>query len=312
MRTIKRIAIFAERPQWHANRLRTALAARGADGVCVSLGDCSFDTGAGAHGLDLPGFRGALPDGALVRTISAGSFEQVTLRLGLLHALHDLGVPVCNDARAIERCVDKSTTTFLLSRAGVPTPPTWACESPEHARAVAAREIGAGRPVVLKPLFGAQGRGLHFIDDASRLPGPDEVAGVYYLQRYVETGEGDFRDWRVFVVGGRAVAAMIRHGVRWITNVGQGARCEGASPDGEVGALAAAAADAVGAGFAGVDIIRDAAGRPQVLEVNSMPAWQGLQGVTRVDLAREIADDFLARLPTADTAPVAARRAGAR
>ena len=312
MRTIKRIAIFAERPQWHANRLRTALAARGADGVCVSLGDCSFDTGAGAHGLDLPGFRGQLPDGALVRTISAGSFEQVTLRLGLLHALHDLGVPVCNDARAIERCVDKSTTTFLLSRAGVPTPPTWVCESPEHARAVAEREIGAGRPVVLKPLFGAQGRGLHFIDDASRLPGPDEVAGVYYLQRYVETGEGDFRDWRVFVVGGRAVAAMIRHGDQWITNVGQGARCEGASPDGEVGALAVAAADAVGAGFAGVDIIRDAGGRHQVLEVNSMPAWQGLQGVSRVDLAQEIADHFLARLSAADKGPVAARRAGAR
>lgn len=312
MRTIKRIAIFAERPQWHAERLRTALAAGGADGVCVSLGDCSFDTGAGAHGLDVPGFDGELPDGALVRAISAGSFEQVTLRLGLLHALHDLGVPVCNDARAIERCVDKSTTTFLLSQAGIPTPPTWVCESPEHARAVAAREIGAGRPVVLKPLFGAQGRGLHFIDHASRLPEPDEVAGVYYLQRYVDSGEGDFRDWRVFVVGGRAVAAMIRHGAQWITNVGQGARCEGASPDGAVGALAVAAADAVGAGFAGVDIILDRAGRPQVLEVNSMPAWQGLQGVTRVDLAQEIADDFLARLPTAGTAPVAARRAGAR
>ncbi|MFQ5617723.1 MAG: RimK family alpha-L-glutamate ligase [Rhodospirillales bacterium] len=312
MRTIKRIAIFGERPQWHANRLRTALAARGADGVCVSLGACSIDTGAGAHGLDVPGFRGELPDGALVRAISAGSFEQVTLRLGLLHALHDLGVPVCNDARAIERCVDKSTTTFLLSRAGIATPSTWVCESPEHARAVAAREIGAGRPLVLKPLFGAQGRGLHFLDDASRLPEPDEVAGVYYLQRYVDSGAGAFRDWRVFVVGGRAVAAMIRHGARCITTVGPGARWEGAAPDGEVGALAVAAADAVGAGFAGVDIIRDGAGRPQVLEVNSMPAWQGLQGVTRVDLAQEIADDFLARLPTADTAPVAARRAGAR
>ena len=53
---------------------------------------------------------------ALVRSIPAGSFEQVTLRLGLLHALAALGVAVVNDARGIERCVDKSMTSFLLAQ----------------------------------------------------------------------------------------------------------------------------------------------------------------------------------------------------
>lgn len=296
----KRIAIFAERPGWHVEQLARPLAAGGADGQCVPLKACRFDVDQAPSRIWLPGFGGSLPDGAIVRSISAGSFEQVTLRLGLLHALGELGVPVCNDAKAIERCVDKSMTTFLLWQAGIPTPPTWVCESPEQARAIARREIGAGKPLVIKPLFGAQGRGLLFVDDVARLPDADPVAGVYYLQHYVERGEGVFRDWRVLVIGGRAVAAMIRHGTGWITNVGQGARCEGTTIDGELGAMAEAAAKAVGADIAGVDILRDVDGAPFVLEVNSMPSWEGLQSVSPINLGQEIADYFLARLTAAD------------
>lgn len=72
--------------------------------------------------MDIPGFDGGLPDGVFVRAISAGTLEQITFRLGILHALRESGVRVWNDARAIERCVDKSMTTFLLDKAGVPTP----------------------------------------------------------------------------------------------------------------------------------------------------------------------------------------------
>jgi len=307
----KRIAIFAERPGWHVEQLARPLAAAGAEGICVPLKACRFDVDHLPTRMWIPGFGGSRPDGAIVRSISAGSFEQVTLRLGLLHALRELGVPVCNDARAIERCVDKSTTTFMLWRAGIRTPPTWVCESPEQAQMIARREIGAGHALVLKPLFGAQGRGLQFVDDVARLPDPNLIAGVYYLQRYVDRGAGVFRDWRVLVVGGRAVAAMIRHGTGWITNVGQGARCEGTQVDDELGAMASAAAAAVGADLAGVDIVRDVNGAFHVLEVNSMPSWQGLQGVSTINLGREIADYFLARLTAADRRSASVPLAGA-
>ena len=80
-----------------------------------------------------------------MRAVAAGSFEEVTRRLGVLHALRELGVPVWNDARAIERCVDKSTTSFLLAHAGVPTPPTWAVEGLARARALVAAQAGRGR-----------------------------------------------------------------------------------------------------------------------------------------------------------------------
>ena len=306
----RKIIIFGEGGGWHTERLSAAFEALGAEARCVPLSACGFETDEAGRGLRLPGFADGLPDGAFVRAVSAGSFEQVTLRLGLLHALQGSGVSVMNDARAIERCVDKSMTTFLLSKAGIPTPPTWVCESHDHASSIVSSEARAGGSLVVKPLFGSQGRGLRRVDDAGALPAPDEVAGVYYLQCYVERGAGKWRDWRVFVVGGRAVAAMVRQGAGWITNVGQGAGCEAASSGGALGEIAAAAAAALGAGFAGVDVIRDTSGRLQVLEVNSMPAWKGLQGVTRVDLAKTLADDFLARLGSHRETPFAARRAG--
>ncbi len=242
----------------------------------------------------MPGFAGALPAAALVKTIAAGSFEQVTMRLGVLHALREAGVPVVNDARAIERCVDKSMTSFLLHRAGLPTPPTWTMESPEAAAALVEREAGPGRPLVLKPLFGSQGRGLQLVETAADLPPPPAVDGVYYLQRYVADPAAGWRDWRLFVIGGQAVAAMIRHGVGWRTNAAQGARCEGVAATGQLARLAIAAAAATGAAYAGVDIIRDADGRFQVLEVNSNPAWAALQRVSAINIAQALADHVLA------------------
>lgn len=297
MRANRQVAILGDDPDWHARRLSAALAIRGAKTRCVSLGECAFDVAGPVSGLVIPGYGDGLPDGALVRLISAGSLEQITLRLGILHALGDMDVPVYNDARAIERSVDKSMTSLLLRRAGLPTPPTWAAESRDFAQHVLAREIRAGEKLVLKPLFGSQGKGLRLLDSEAALPPAEETGGVYYLQRYVDTGEPDWHDFRVLVVRDRAVAAMIRRGRHWVTNVLQGARCEDASPEGEAGDLAVAAARTVGAAYAGVDLIRDRDGRLLILEVNTVPAWKGLQGVTDIDIAQTIVDDFLTRLP---------------
>lgn len=287
------ILILGGRPEgWHGARLREALATLGAGVARLDFRALGLATGAGNGivGID------ALPDAVLVRSIPAGSFEEVTLRLGILHALEDLGVAVVNQPRAIERCVDKSMTSFLLHRAGLPTPPTWATQSVDEAQALCRREAGEGHRTVLKPLFGAQGRGLRLLDGDTDLPSPEEVGGVYYLQRFVGPGAGGWHDFRVFVVGGRAIAAMSRHGLGWITNIGQGGRAEAADAGGMLAELAVAAAAAVGAAHAGVDLIPVAGGGYFILEVNSMPAWQGLQSVTEVDVAFYLARDVLARI----------------
>jgi RimK family alpha-L-glutamate ligase len=287
------VGLVVDRWDWHARGLAKALAALGAETFPIDLAACGFDTQS-ASGLSIPG-RAQLPDAVMVRTMSGGTFEAVTMRLGVLHALREIGVTVWNDARAIERCVDKSMTSFLLARAGIPTPPTWTTESPETARDIVRRETKHG-PLVLKPLFGSQGRGLRLIHDQSELPEPGAVAGAYYLQRFVGVDRDGFRDFRLLVSQGRVIAAMVRHAPTWITNVKRGGRPIAALIDAEMKDLAVAAATTVGAAFAGVDVIYDADGRPSVLEVNSMPAWAGVQKVTQQNIAAALAADLVATL----------------
>jgi RimK family alpha-L-glutamate ligase len=298
-----RVGLAIDRFDWHARELIRALASLGVGAVPFRLSAALIDTTA-KSGLKIRGFHGELPDAVIVRAISGGTFQAVTMRLGVLHALRELGVLVWNDARAIERCVDKSMTSFLMARAGIPTPATWSVESPEAARAIARRELAHG-PLVLKPLFGSQGRGLQLIASIGDLPLPDAVTGVYYLQRFVGVERDGYRDLRLLVSKGRVIAAMVRHADKWITNVKQGGRPVATVPDAEVKALALATAEAVGGDFIGVDIVRDAQGRPFVLEANSMPAWRGLQRVTSANIAAIVARDFIGALETGASAGIA-------
>jgi RimK family alpha-L-glutamate ligase len=302
-----RIAIMCDETGWHTGRLKKAFRARGAEARCIDLADCRIDTTWEPYGLTLPGFGHTLPDAVFVRGIAGGTFEQVTLRLGILHALRESGVPVYNDARAIERSVDKSMTSFLLHRNGVATPATWAGESAAFAQRVLMREAAAGRQVVLKPLFGSQGHGLKRLGARrskgaqsgvlAPLPSLVPYRQVAYLQRYVDAGRPGF-DWRVLVIGGRAVAAMRRVGGKgWIHNFAQGAVCEAAELDLPLAQSAVRATQALGLDYAGVDLIADPhdAMRPLVLEVNGVAAWRGLQSVSSVDLAAALVDDLLYR-----------------
>ena len=150
----------------------------------------------------------------------------------------------------------------------------------ESARALVEREAPRG-PLVLKPLFGSQGKDLRLIHRPEDLPAREGVAGVYYLQRYIPVGAGDFRDYRLFVLRDRVVAAMMRRSSSWITNIKQGGQPCRVDRDASMERLAVAAARAVGAAIAGVDVLIGIDGAPTVLEVNSMPAWSGLQNVSR-------------------------------
>lgn len=289
------IAIVTDDPGWHGARLAAALGARGVAATYVSLRECRIDLEQALHGIVIPGFDGALPVGVIVRGVPGGTLEQVVLRLDMLHALRDAGVPVYNDARAIERTVDKALTSLVLRRAGVPTPPTWVVESAAHAVAVLRQECAARRSVVLKPLFGSQGKNLRLIGRVDDLPDAAAQNGVYYMQRFIDSGADNWHDWRLFVIAGKVRAAMIRRGASWISNVAQGARCEPAVPPQPLARLAEDAVRALDMDYAGVDVIYDRAGNPFVIEVNGIPAWKGLQSVTDVDLAQAIVDDFMVR-----------------
>ncbi len=292
-----RALIAADETGWHTRQLQQALKARGWEGRCVDLEDCRFDSEAAWHGLVLPGFGGTLPDAVLVRGIAGGSFEQVTKRLSILHALAALGVPVYNEGRAIERSVDKAMTGWLMQQAGVPTPPAWALESAAQAQRLVMRESAAGRALVLKPLVGSQGKGLQKLGwvDGAHVPLPPldgPYGGLAYLQRFVP---GAAHDWRVLVIGGRARAAMRRSGAGWVHNVAQGARCSVALLEPALAGIAERASAALGLDYAGVDIVPTPEGGLAVLEVNGVAAWRGLQKVTPFNIAEALVDDLIGR-----------------
>lgn len=290
----RRIAIFTDDPGWHGKQLKRAFARRGYVANYLSLTDCRVDLGQ-SSGVAIPGFEHELPDGVFVRGVPGGTLEQVILRLDFLHVLPSLGVPVYNSVRAIEKSVDKAMTSLLLHRAGIPTPPTWVTESESQARTLLMREIALGHELVLKPLFGSQGTGLKRLASPADLPPGETYRGVYYLQRYIGGEAGSWEDYRVLVIGGRSRAAMTRLGTSWINNVAQGAACRPAPIDPELSRLAEDAARALDMDYAGVDLIRDPEGRLNVLEVNSIPAWHGLQSVVKDNIAAMLVDDFLNR-----------------
>lgn len=286
------IVMFGDGRDWHGKSLSRAFRRHGITPLLAPLDQCGFSTGT-ASGLFIPGLGDRLPNGAFVRFVPGGTFEEVTLYLGVLHALRELGVVVWNDARAIERCVDKSTTTFFLQKSGLPTPRTFARVNRTEAEAITTTLLAEGRKLVQKPLFGAQGKGLRLVSGLADLASPEEVNGVYYLQEFVPPAQAHHQDWRIFVCAGRVVAAMIRHGASWITNIKQGARAKAAIASQELADLARRAVSCVGADYAGVDIIQAPDGRFYVLEVNSMPAWNGLQRVSRTRISDQLVDAFL-------------------
>lgn len=289
----KHIIIISDTDGMHEGNLTLAFEKHGARCSRISLMDCQLVYSPGSGGLVIPGFDECLPDAVFVRAIPAGSFEQVTFRLDILHALEACGVIVYNTARAIERTVDKGMTSFLLAHAGIASPATWVCESTDEAAEILRQETAMQRKLVLKPLFGNCGRGLRLLDATSSLPAIDEVNGVYYLQNYICDAEKKYRDWRVLVIADQAIAAMERISDHWITNRARGGKCLAAVLTKEIRELAEAASRAIGMNYAGVDIIRDAEGNYLVLEVNSIPAWRGLQSVTDKDMSQLLADDLM-------------------
>ncbi len=167
---------------------------------------------------------------------------------------------VVNDPEAIATCASKVHTTALLLAHDVPSPATCFTASLE----VAARFLSKYGRSVYKPVYGYDGNGIRFVASPGELGAPP-----YYLQEYIPND----RDYRVFVLGGVAVGAITRSGGGELAhNIHQGGLGTPVSPEGDIAAIAEAAAFAVGADYAGVDLLETPGGFT-VLEVNGTPNW---------------------------------------
>jgi len=106
------------------------------------------------------------------------------------------------------------------------------------------------------------------------------------------------RDYRLFVVGGRVLAAIERQAAEgdWRSNVARGAAAVPFDAPAGWQQLAIRAAAAIEADYAGVDLLQGPDGTVYVLEVNGIPGWEGLQRATGVDVAGAIVDHVVVRV----------------
>jgi RimK family alpha-L-glutamate ligase len=151
--------------------------------------------------------------------------------------------------------------------------------------------------VIVKPLFGSNGRGMVRVSDeeiAYRVfRALERERAVYYVQ---EALPHEGRDLRVFVVGERVVAAAWRSAEGWRTNVARGGKVSKADLSPALEEMSLRAARAVGAAYAGVDLLPTTRGEVHVLEVNGIPGWRGLQDTTDVDLAAVLVEHLEGRV----------------
>lgn len=282
------IALFASPTSWHYLDL---LRAAGNDYQLTTVDYRQLSAAVASHERDRI-VCGPLSlneyDAALVRSMPAAGLEPIVFRMNALARLEAAGVPVVNPPRAIEAAIDKYLTTARLAEAGLTTPRTAACQTADDALAAF---DALGGDVVVKPLFGAEGRGLVRITDrvlaARAFTSLARFGSVIYLQQFIPHAG---RDWRLLVVGEHVWGMQRTNPDDWRANISCGGAGEPLEVTPELAALAQRAAAAVGACIAGVDLLPGTDGCIYAVEVNASPGWRTLREVTGVDIARRILD----------------------
>ncbi len=286
MSSATRIAVLTTPDSWYWRDL-----CRAAEGRyqldCIAFQDLQAAVGdvrtasVGTDEHDLSSY-----DAVLVRTMPPGSLEQVVFRMNALAQIERLGTCVINPARSLEIAIDKYLTLARLAEYGLRVPPTLTCQSWQQAMEAFTL---LGSDVVVKPVFGGEGRGITRIDDPALAQRAfkmlEQLGAVIYLQQYIPHQGCDYR----LLVTGEAVLGMRRcNATDWRTNVSRGAVTEPLEVTDSLRDLALTAAHAVSCPLAGVDLLPGLNGELYVLEVNAVPGWKALARTLHVDVARVV------------------------
>jgi len=226
-------------------------------------------------------------DGLLVRSMPLGSLEQVIFRMNALHVAKQQGLAVVNSPRSLEIAIDKWLTLDYARQAGLEIPATICCQDRDSAIQAFER---FGRDVVVKPLFGGEGRGLIRINDpdiAWRVFSTlEQISAVIYVQEFIAHQGFDLR---ILVIGDEhfCVARQVAKD-DWRTNLSRGGKAEAYTPTEKQIEMARTAVKAIGGQIVGVDILPSKDGRDILLEVNAVPGWRGTAKALDVDVAKKV------------------------
>ena len=215
----------------------------------------------------------------------------------VVRQFEQMDVFCANSSAGITNSRDKLRSLQILSRHRIGIPQTTFVRDKKDV--LPAIERVGGAPVIIKLLEGTQGIGVLLAETVKSAEAIIELLQSQkqniLIQKFVSESKG--RDIRAFVVGDRVVAAMRRvaQGQEFRSNVHRGGIAERVDLDDVYRETAVRAAQIMGLRVAGVDLLEGRDG-PQIMEVNSSPGLEGIEGATQLDIAGSIIDYMAAQV----------------
>ncbi len=280
------ICVIAQPSSWYVADLKRA-ASRHGDQILVT----QFSEITGQVGIESDQFGPHKTDQidlVLVRSMPPGSLEQVVFRMNAIQQFAvQTQIPIVNAPRSMEIAVDKYLCLCKLASARLPVPQSRVSQKSELAME---HFFELDSNVVVKPIFGGEGRGVMRIDCEDlawrTFKTLERSNSVIYLQQFIEA---DQRDTRILLIGDEHFVMQRHNPDDWRSNVSRGAKTYPAQASESQLQLARRAAEACGCVIAGIDLITDQKNQQDyILEVNAVPGWQALGQCLDVDIADHV------------------------
>ena len=227
-----------------------------------------------------------------VRHVPGGTLEQVVVNLNILKVFERMDINVMNSSDNIETTVDKSLTSIMLNSANILTPNTWIFRDINEAKEGASILLKK-HSLIYKPLFGSQGDNIVKINDIEDFDKFVNDTRIYYLQEFIETLPS--HDYRILVIkkgDDYLTYTMARYGNSYVNNYSKGGKCLPVEIDDDLKSIAINAAKVIDIPFCGVDLIKSN-NKIYVIEINSIPAWRGMQSINEENISDNIVSSFL-------------------
>ena len=217
-------------------------------------------------------------DYVVVRYIPGGTLEEIISYLNILKTFELNNTKVINTAENIEKTVDKSLTSLLLQKNNILTPNTYILRDITQVKKFIKDKLSSNK-MIYKPMFGSQGDNIQIIENYSDIDNINTIGNIFYIQDFIETNPP--HDYRVLAIKNNnkyLMFAMTRHGRNYLNNYSKGAECKYYEIDDDLKAISKNIVNIFKIDFCGIDFIKQD-GKYFALEVNSIPAWRGIQSV---------------------------------
>ena len=284
--------ILTEKEGWHFQQLKNSLENKKHKVTSACLSDINLTIEKNKSNIFVNNSLLLDIDNVIVRFVPGGSLEEIVFYLNILKILQSMNIKVINTASSIECTVDKLFTSHLLNGNGIPTPMTYIFRGHDKAKEFI-HNNNSFKEIVYKPLFGSQGDNIKLINNVLDVDKLNNTSNIYYFQEYLENAIN--HDYRVLIIKNKEnfkYFYMTRYGNTFVNNISKGGSCIKEDIDPTIINLAIESSKLLNIDFCGVDIMQYKK-KYYVIEINSIPAWRGLQNVEEEIISDHFVDLLL-------------------